>query len=107
VRMIYENKSEDDILLRKELENLEKESHGRIKICFTLSHPPKNWNGSSGHIDERMILEHAVFENHDGLNHSVDTISVLCGPPGLIEKACLPNIIKVYGKEMQMRTFHF
>ncbi|KAF9968476.1 hypothetical protein BGZ65_012666, partial [Modicella reniformis] len=75
VRMIYANKSEDDILLGKELKNLEKENLGHINICFTLSHPPKDWNGNSGHIDEQMILEHAVFENHDSLNYFVDTIS--------------------------------
>ncbi|KAF9349415.1 hypothetical protein BGX34_001812 [Mortierella sp. NVP85] len=108
VRLIYANKTEEDILLREELVQLEKKSHGRIKISFTLSNPPKDWDGLSGHIDERMIREHATFESHDSLNHSIDTISVLCGPPGLIEKACLPNIVKVYGKDMmQMRTFHF
>jgi len=75
---------------------------------FTLSAPPKDWHGCSGHIDEGMIREHATFEGHETLNHAIDTIAVLCGPPGLIEKACLPKVIKVYGKEMmRMRTFHF
>lgn len=55
-----------------------------------------------------MIREHATFENHTTLNHETETIVVLCGPPGLIDQACLPNIAKVYGQEMvQKRTFRY
>ncbi|KAG0349121.1 hypothetical protein BGZ54_004440, partial [Gamsiella multidivaricata] len=100
VRLIYANRTENDILLREELTELEKGSNGRIKICLTLSEPSKDWKGCKGHIDERMIREYATFDNHDHLDHAADAIGVLCGPPGLIEKACLPNIIKVYGPEM-------
>ncbi|KAF9153962.1 hypothetical protein BG015_002221 [Linnemannia schmuckeri] len=104
VRLIYANRTADDILLREELNQLEKESAGRVKIC----HPPKDWRGCTGHIDERMVQEYGTFESHETLNHAIDTIAVLCGPPGLIDKACLPNIIKIYGNEMmRMRTFHF
>jgi hypothetical protein len=55
-----------------------------------------------------MIREYGTFESHETLNHAIDTISVMCGPPPMIDKACLPNIIKIYGNEMmRMRTFHF
>ncbi|KAF9118442.1 hypothetical protein BGW39_001170 [Mortierella sp. 14UC] len=68
----------------------------------------EDWRGCTGHIDERMVQEYGTFKNHETLNHAIDTIAVLCGPPGLMEKACLPNIIKIYGNEMmRMRTFHF
>ncbi|KAG0254842.1 hypothetical protein BG011_005507 [Mortierella polycephala] len=108
VRLIYANRTVDSILLREELCQLEKQSAGRVKICFTLSDPPKDWSGCTGHIDERMVREYGTFESHETLNHAIDTIAVLCGPPGLIDKACLPNIVKIYGNEMmRMRTFHF
>ncbi|KAF9203140.1 hypothetical protein BGZ59_001792 [Podila verticillata] len=104
VRLIYANRTAEDILLREELCQLEKESAGRVKICD----PPKDWRECTGHIDEGMVRKYGTFESHETLNHVADTFAVLCGPPGLIEKACLPNIIKVYGKEMmRMRTFHF
>ncbi|KAF9924825.1 hypothetical protein FBU30_005274 [Linnemannia zychae] len=108
VRLIYANKTEEDILLRDELLKLENVSAGRVKICFTLSNPPEGWKGCKGHISEEMIREYGTFEGHEDLNHAIDTISVMCGPPPLIEKACLPSIIKIYGNEMmRMRTFHF
>ncbi|KAF9538421.1 hypothetical protein EC957_006768 [Mortierella hygrophila] len=108
VRLIYANRTENDILLHEELLQLEKESAGRVKISFTLSSPPEGWKGCKGHIDEEMIRKYGTFESHETLNHAIDTISVMCGPPPLIEKACLPNIVKIYGKEMmRMRTFHF
>lgn len=144
VRLIYANKTEEEILLREELLQLEKKSDGRVKIwyvplfgykiwarcfvvyfytcteltistfflfhanSFTLSDPPEGWKGSKGHIDEKMVREYGTFESHETLNHAIDTISVMCGPPPMIEKACLPNIIKIYGNEMmRMRTFHF
>ncbi|KAF9160883.1 hypothetical protein BGX21_001253 [Mortierella sp. AD011] len=108
VRLIYSNKTENDILLYEELQELEKKSDNRVKICFTLSHPSEDWKGCKGVIDEKMIREYGTFEGHETLNHALDTISVMCGPPPMIEKACLPNIIKIYGNEMmRMRTFHF
>lgn len=79
-----------------------------MKNSFTLSNPPEDWKGCKGHIDEKMVREYGTFERHETLNHAIDTISVMCGPPAMIEKACLPNIINIYGKEMmRMRTFHF
>ncbi|KAK5815604.1 nitrate reductase [Linnemannia elongata] len=108
VRFIYSNKTEEEILLREELLQLEKKSAGRVKICFTVSDPSEGWKGCKGHIDEKMIREYGTFDDHETLNHAIDTISVMCGPPPMIEKACLPNVIKIYGKEMmRMRTFHF
>ncbi|KAF9180889.1 NADH-cytochrome b5 reductase 2 [Haplosporangium sp. Z 11] len=64
-----------------------------IEPSFTLSDPPKDWCGCTGHIDERMIREYGTFECHETLNHAIDTIAIPCGPSGLIEKVYLPNII--------------
>ncbi|KAG0276902.1 hypothetical protein BGZ96_003094 [Linnemannia gamsii] len=78
VRFIYANKTEEEILLREELLYMKKDSTGRVKI------------------------------RHETLNHAIDTTSVMCGPPPMIEKACLPNIIRIYGNEMMRmhRSLH-
>lgn len=77
---------------------------------YTLSSLPEGetWEGESRRVDERMVREHGTFEDHANLKRETETIVVLCGPPGLIDQACFPNIEKVYGKEMvQKRTFHY
>lgn len=39
VWLLFANQTEDDILLRTELEDLESEHHGRFHLWFTLDHP--------------------------------------------------------------------
>ena len=43
VRVLDANKSESDILLRSELDDLERKSKGRVKITRVLSHPSEQW----------------------------------------------------------------
>ena len=53
--VIYCNKTEDDILLRNELDQLE-------KLRYCLSQPNDQWTGLQGHICQDYI-----GEKHDGL----------------------------------------
>jgi nitrate reductase (NAD(P)H) len=90
VRVIDANKTEDDILLRSELEKLVKESRNQLKITHVLSHPKQkgDWEaagGLSGHVDSGVI-EEKLFAP------SEDSVALLCGPPGLIQKAALPAL---------------
>ena len=49
-QLIYFNKTEEDILLRNELENLK-------DIRYYLSRADKDWKGNRGHISEEIIEE--------------------------------------------------
>lgn len=88
ISLIDSNSSFGDVLLYEELTKYAKEHGDQFKAWFTLSHKPEDreWPYSIGHLDGNMMREH-LYEP-DG--KSVGTL--LCGPPGLIEKAAIPAL---------------
>lgn len=85
VRVVDANKSEKDILLHAELDHLEKESKGRLKVTHVLSHPSEDWNGIKGHVNADIIRDN-LFPPGEG------SVCFLCGPPAMIQKAALPAL---------------
>ena len=85
VRVLDANKSEKDILLHDELDRLEKESRGRLKVTHVLSHPTAEWKGLKGHVSEEIIKD-SLFAPDE------DSVALLCGPPTMIQKAALPAL---------------
>jgi cytochrome-b5 reductase len=78
--LIYANQTEEDILLRDELESIPKT---RLHIWYTLDRPPVNWDYGSGFIDTAMCREHLPSS---GENSHI----FCCGPPPMIKFACEP-----------------
>ncbi|ORY27991.1 putative NADH-cytochrome b5 reductase [Naematelia encephala] len=82
--LIYANVEEDDILLRKELEELRDTSKGRFTLYYVLNKPPASWAGGVGFITREMIEQHmpegGVGSPVHGEGHKV----LLCGPPPMI-----------------------
>ena len=87
VSLLYANQSEDDILVREELEESVKTYNGRFKLHYTVDRPPKDWKYSTGFITKEMIEEHLPSPAADG-----STQILMCGPPPMIKFACLPNL---------------
>ncbi len=85
LRVIDANKSEDDILLREQMDELEKGHREQIKITHVLSHPSDGWKGIKGHVNADIIRENG-FEPKEG------NVVFLCGPPTMIQKAALPAL---------------
>jgi len=85
LRVIDANKSENDILLREQMDAFEKKHQDQIKITHVLSHPSDKWKGIKGHVNADIIKENA-FEPKDG------NVVFLCGPPAMIQKAALPAL---------------
>ena len=57
--LVYANRSEADIIMRKELE--EWASHDkRFRLCLCLSHPAEGWQASTCHVNEGM-LRYSLF----------------------------------------------
>ncbi|XP_075706714.1 NADH-cytochrome b5 reductase 1 [Rhinoderma darwinii] len=83
--LLFANKSEDDILLRNDLEKLEDEYSERFKLWFTVESAPEAWEYSKGFIDLKMIQEHLPPP-------ADDVIILICGPPAMIKLACRPNL---------------
>jgi nitrate reductase (NAD(P)H) len=99
VRVVDANKSEKDILLKKELDQFEKDSDGRLKITHVLSHPDDDWQGKKGHVNADIIKD-SLFEPGE------KTGVFLCGPPAMIQKAALPAL-KDWGFKEDENVFGF
>eukprot|EP00529_Nitzschia_sp_RCC80_P029819 CAMPEP_0113518708 /NCGR_PEP_ID=MMETSP0014_2-20120614/43100_1 /TAXON_ID=2857 /ORGANISM="Nitzschia sp." /LENGTH=307 /DNA_ID=CAMNT_0000416317 /DNA_START=90 /DNA_END=1013 /DNA_ORIENTATION=- /assembly_acc=CAM_ASM_000159 len=100
VNLLYANQTEDDILVRDELEGLAKEFPDRFKLHYTLDRPPKVWAYSAGFISKEMLQEYMLFNGS-----SKDTQVFMCGPPPMIKFACLPNLTELGFTEKQWFSF--
>jgi cytochrome-b5 reductase len=77
--IIYWNKTEDDILLRNELENFK-------EIRYCLSRPNEEWKGFRGHISRDVI----------GQKHQ--RLLLCCGPPSM--EKFVRNIAEQIGSDV-------
>jgi len=101
VSLIYANQSEDDILVRKELEEAVTKYNGRFKLHYTLDRPPQSgWKYSTGFITKEMIQSHLPSPSKDG-----STQILMCGPPPMVKFACLPNLEALGFKETDYFVF--
>lgn len=86
--LLFANQSEDDILLRKELDELAEQHSDRFKVWYTLDRASDGWKYSTGFVSEEMIKEN-LYPPSD------DTLTLMCGPPPMINFACQPNLEKL------------
>jgi len=95
LKLLFANQTEDDILLRKELEDVAAEHPDRFQVWYTVDRPNPDWKYSSGFISSEMIEEHLFPPSNDNL-------VLMCGPPPMINFACQPNLDKL-GHSQSMR----
>ncbi|XP_032195032.1 cytochrome b5 reductase 4 isoform X3 [Mustela erminea] len=80
VKLMFFNKTEDDIIWRSQLEKLAFKDK-RFDVEFVLSAPTSEWNGKRGHISPALLSEF--------LKRSLDKSKVLiciCGPTPFTEQ---------------------
>lgn len=70
--LLVANKTEEDILLRPELEALK----GRVKIYYTLDLPPEGWTGFTGYVSLDMLQKISPLEDPN-------TLYLYSGPAGM------------------------
>jgi len=92
MRLIFAKQTQKDILVRKELEDVQKEHPQQFKLWYTLDTPPEEWEYSSGHVTEEMLRKHMFPPGPD-------VLVLMCGPPPMINYACLPNLDKIGYKD--------
>jgi cytochrome-b5 reductase len=81
ITLVFGNVTEEDILLRKELEALENTHPRQFRTFYVLDRAPKGWNGHQGYISKEL-LKTVLPEPKEG----PDKIKVfVCGPPGMME----------------------
>uniref|UniRef100_A0A0M3I2W8 NADH-cytochrome b5 reductase n=1 Tax=Ascaris lumbricoides TaxID=6252 RepID=A0A0M3I2W8_ASCLU len=88
ISLLFANQQQDDILLRDELDRLAEEHAERFHVWYTLDRPPNGWKFSTGFINETMINEHLPVPN-------AETVILMCGPPPMVNFACVPNLDKL------------
>jgi cytochrome-b5 reductase len=77
ISLIYANRSEEDILLRRELESFAAAYPKNLKIWYMLDHPPQKWAYGKGYVTPEIMRERLP-------GPSADTKVMLCGPPGMV-----------------------
>lgn len=92
--LLYANQTEQDILLRDELDLIAAKQQEQFKVWYTVDRAAGTWKFSTGFINENMIKDN-LFPPSD------DTITLMCGPPPMINFACLPALTSLgYKKEL-------
>ncbi|XP_073144174.1 nitrate reductase [NADH] 2-like [Henckelia pumila] len=94
MQVVYANRTEDDILLRAELDEWAEKYPARVKLWYVLSKPEKEgWKYSRGHVTEDILRAHTPA----GSEYS---LALACGPPAMLQFAVTPNLEKMrYTKE--------
>lgn len=77
ISLIYANRSEEDILLREELERFAQNYPKNLKIWYMLDTPPQKWNYGKGYVTPAVMADKLP-------GPSPDTKMMICGPPGMV-----------------------
>jgi len=88
ITILFANKTESDILLRNELEEMAHANPERVHVNFTIDNKTDGWRHFDGHINEDMMR--SCFPSQGS-----DVMVLICGPPPMIKFACLPNLEKL------------
>jgi len=99
VSLIYANQTPDDILLHTQLDDLAAK-HDNFRVWYIVSEPKEGqeWAYSLGRITKAIIQEHG-FPAGEG------SVAGMCGPPGMVNKACIPSLKELGFSDEQCIVF--
>lgn len=78
ISLIFANVTEDDILLKEELDQIAKASPESFKVHYVLERPPENWTGEVGLVTKEMIKNYCPGPSND-------IKLLLCGPLPMVK----------------------
>jgi cytochrome-b5 reductase len=76
--LVYGNKTEEDILLREELDKFA-DKHEQFTVHYVLSNPDEKWQGEKGRVSKEMV------EKWLPAPAGMDTKVLVCGPDKMME----------------------
>ena len=85
VSLVFGNLTEEDILLKKEFEDLENKFPNRFRAFYTLDNAPESWPYGKGYITEELLKTILPGPKEDNIKVFV------CGPPGLYKAISGPK----------------
>lgn len=103
VLLIYGNRNEEQILFRKELEQLQEKYQHRLKIQYILSQPEISWQGDTGRINKDYLLNYLA-----GIPNKIlkNADYYLCGPAGMMEDAIIAlDILHIHPDRIKKENF--
>ncbi|UNI15607.1 Cytochrome-b5 reductase [Purpureocillium takamizusanense] len=80
VSLLYANRTEEDILLREELDAFARRYPKNLQVYYLLDRPPEKWEYGSGYVTRELMADKLP-------GPGPDTKMMLCGPPGLVTAA--------------------
>ncbi|MDI9861433.1 ferredoxin--NADP reductase [Flectobacillus roseus] len=103
VYLVYGSRNEENIIFKKQLEELEKTYQGRFRVLHVLSQPSYTWTGYKTRINQASAV---TFLKQDfGLDIGKAEY-YLCGPEGMMEQ--VENAIRIFGvTDAQIHKEHF
>lgn len=97
ITLISANVTEEDILLREEMDKFAKDFPDRFSVHYVLNKPPEGWKGGVGYVSKSMLEEHMPAPSNE--------IMVLyCGPLPM-NKAIKANLEEIGYTQYQMFKF--
>jgi nitrate reductase (NAD(P)H) len=97
--LIFGCREENDILCRSTLEDWARDHPDRFKVHFILSEAaPEGWKYSTGFIGKDLCEKHLYPAGDDVHN-------LMCGPPIMLERACIPSLNALGHKNERMFSF--
>jgi predicted ferric reductase len=78
ILLLYGSKTENDIIFRDELAEIETGEHPHLKVVHILSRPGNDWSGETGYVDQGKIER---FCN----GNLGDKAFYICGPPIMLD----------------------
>ncbi|KAK6775607.1 hypothetical protein RDI58_026608 [Solanum bulbocastanum] len=87
--VVYANRTEDDILLKEELDAWAEKIPDRVKVWYVVQESiTQGWKYSTGFVTEAILRQHIPQPSHT-------TLALACGPPPMIQFAINPNLEKM------------
>lgn len=87
--VVYANRTEDDILLREELDAWAEKYPERVKVWYVVQESvQEGWKYSVGFVTENVLREHIPAA-------AGTVLALACGPPPMLQFAVNPNLEKM------------
>ncbi|KAG6808521.1 hypothetical protein H0H93_016820, partial [Arthromyces matolae] len=78
-KLLFSNVTEADILMREDLDALQKKHPNTLDVVYLVDKPSPSWTGSSGFINTDVVKKHVAPAS---LGNKVKVF--VCGPPGQV-----------------------
>ncbi|XP_065285164.1 NADH-cytochrome b5 reductase 2-like [Dermacentor albipictus] len=101
IMMIDVNRTEEDIIARRELDNYAKVQAERFSLCHVLSKPPTSESAITyvaGPLTPGIMAEHLP-------SPTAETIVLLCGPREFLSDLCKPALTAIGHKTQRVLCF--